>query len=123
MDFTPAFVELISQRRTDLRAELDAILPQPRAIVWEVGCGHGHFLARYSTDHPAKLCIGVDLRSDRITRALRKVEHARLPNCHFVRTEALEFIHALPSGVTFEEIWVLFPDPWPKKRHHKNRLL
>ena len=123
MDFTPAFVEHIAQRRADLRTELEAILPQPRPIVLELGCGHGHFLARYATEFPAKLCVGVDLRSDRIERALRKVAHARLNNCHFVRTEALEFLHSLPLGVTFEEIWVLFPDPWPKKRHHKNRLL
>jgi len=123
VDFTPAFVEIITQRRSELRAELGVILPEQRPIVLEIGCGHGHFLARYSAEHPAKLCIGVDLRSDRIDRALRKAERARLPNCHFLRTEALEFIHALPPGVTFEEIWVLFPDPWPKKRHHKNRLL
>jgi tRNA (guanine-N7-)-methyltransferase len=123
VDFTPAFVELITQRRTDLRNELGAILPLSKPIVLEIGCGHGHFLARYSTENPLKICIGVDLRSDRIDRAIRKAERARLPNCHFVRTEALEFIHALPAGVTFEEIWVLFPDPWPKKRHHKNRLL
>jgi len=123
VDFTPAFVELITQRRTDLRGELSAILPQPRPIVLEIGCGHGHFLAHYATEFPNKQCIGVDLRSDRIDRALRKADRARLANCHFIRTEALEFIHALPAGVTFEEIWTLFPDPWPKKRHHKNRLL
>jgi tRNA (guanine-N7-)-methyltransferase len=123
VDFTPAFVELIAKRRSDLRAELRAILPQPRPIVLEIGCGHGHFLARYATEFPEKLCIGVDLRSDRIDRALRKAERARLPNCHFIRAEALEFIQALPAEVGFEEIWVLFPDPWPKKRHHKNRLL
>lgn len=123
MDFTPAFVEHITQRRADLRTELEAILPQPRPIVLELGCGHGHFLARYATEFPEKLCVGVDLRSDRIERALRKVDHARLNNCHFVRTEALEFLHSLPNGVTFEQIWVLFPDPWPKKRHHKNRLV
>lgn len=123
MEFTPAFVELIAQRRSDLRAELGAILPQPRPIILEIGCGHGHFLARYATEFPSKLCIGVDLRGDRIDRARRKVDRARLSNCHFVRAEALEFLHALPTSVTFEEIWVLFPDPWPKKRHHKNRLL
>ncbi len=123
MDFTPAFVELIAKRRSDLRAELYAILPQPRSIVLELGCGHGHFLAQYAANFPDKLCIGVDLRSDRINRALRKAKHARLPNCHFIRTEAFEFIQAVPTEVGFEEIWVLFPDPWPKKRHHKNRLL
>ena len=123
MDFTPAFVELITQRRSDLRAEVGAILPQPRPIVLEIGCGHGHFLARYAAENPEKLCIGVDLRSDRITRALRKASHGGLTNCHFIRTEALEFLRAMPEGVTLAEIWVLFPDPWPKKRHHKNRLL
>ena len=123
MDFSPAFVELISQRRNDLRAELRSIMPEPRAIVLEIGCGHGHFLARYADENREKLCVGVDLRSDRIVRALRKAKHGRLNNCHFVRAEALEFIRALPAGVTLAEIWVLFPDPWPKKRHHKNRLL
>lgn len=123
VDFTPAFVEQIAQRRTDLRAVLAAILPEPRRIVLEIGCGHGHFLVRYAAENPGKFCIGVDLRSDRIVRAKRKVGHARVTNCHFIRSEALEFLHALPPGVTFEEIWVLFPDPWPKKRHHKNRLL
>lgn len=123
MDFTPAFVELIAQRRTDLRAELDAILPQASSIVLEIGSGHGHFLTRYAAEFPAKRCVGVDLRSERIARALRKVAHGRLLNCHFIRTEALEFLYALPPEVRFEEIWVLFPDPWPKKRHHKNRLM
>lgn len=123
MDFKPEFVEQVAARRAVLRAELGVLLPQPTAIVWEVGCGHGHFLARYATDFPAKNCFGVDLSSERIGRAQRKSGRARLPNCHFLRAEAREFLHALPAGIAFEEIWVLFPDPWPKKRHHKNRVL
>ena len=123
MDFKPEFVELITERRAALGAELAAILPQPRPVVLELGCGHGHFLARYATEFPKKTCIGVDLRSDRIERALRKARRPGLRNCHFIRAEARELLHALPAGVMLEEIWVLFPDPWPKKRHHKNRLL
>ena len=123
MAFKPEFIELIGERRAALRAELAVVLPQPRPVVLEIGCGHGHFLERYATEFPAKLCLGVDLRSDRITRARRKARRARLPNCHFIRAEAREFLLALQAGVTLAEIWVLFPDPWPKKRHHKNRLL
>jgi len=123
VDFKPEFVQLIAQRRSALRAELAAILPRPQPIVWEVGCGHGHFLERYSAEFPLRLCLGVDLSSERIARAVRKAQRVKSGNCHFVRAEALEFLHALPAGVTFEEVWVLFPDPWPKKRHHKNRLM
>jgi tRNA (guanine-N7-)-methyltransferase len=119
----PAFIELMAARRAELRAKIGAIFPAPQAIVWEIGCGHGHFLERYAAEFPQRLCLGVDLASERITRALRKSERGKLLNCHFIRADALEFLHALPKGVTLQEIWVLFPDPWPKKRHHKNRIL
>lgn len=121
--FKPEFLETIAQRRAALRAEVGALLPAPRAIVWEIGCGHGHFLVRYAQEFPAKFCVGVDIRLERLERSGRKRDRARLGNCHFVRAEAREFLHALPAGVTFAEIWVLFPDPWPKARHNKNRLL
>ena len=95
----------------------------PGPIVWEIGSGHGHFLVRYAQEFPAKHCVGVDIVLDRFERSQRKRERAAVANCHFVRAEAREFLLALPPAVTFAEIWVLFPDPWPKKRHHKNRVL
>ena len=114
---------MIAQRRADLRAAIAAALGRHRRIVWEIGCGHGHFLVRYATEHPGKYCVGVDLRLERLERSARKRDRSQLPNCHFLRAEAREFLHALPPDVAFEEVWVLFPDPWPKARHHKNRLL
>jgi tRNA (guanine-N7-)-methyltransferase len=106
-----------------LRTKLAALIPANTALTLEIGSGHGHFLTRYATEFPQRLCLGVDLISDRIRRAKRKAERAKLAHCHFVQAEARELIDALPAGVTFSELWVLFPDPWPKKRHHKNRLL
>ncbi len=123
MVFRPEFLALIAGRRAALRKELDVVLPVARPIVWEIGCGHGHFLARYAAENPGRLCFGVDISGPRIERARRKVARARLPNCHFLQAEAREFLNALPPGVSLEETWVLFPDPWPKKRHHKNRVL
>ena len=119
----PEFLEHISQRRAALRTELAALVPATAAIVLEIGCGHGHFLARYAVENPTRLCLGVDVIGERIGRAQRKASRARLANCHFIRAEARELIDSLPPGVTFAEVWVLFPDPWPKKRHHKNRIL
>ena len=119
----PEFVEHVTQRRAALRAELAALLPPAASIVFEIGSAHGHFLVRYAGEHPQKLCVGVDLRGERVDRAKRKADRAKLTNCHFIRAEARELIECLPPDVTFAEVWVLFPDPWPKKRHHKNRLL
>lgn len=117
------FLERIARRRSDLRAAVGAVLPSPRALVWEIGCGHGHFLVRYAEKFPEKYCLGVDVRLGRLERGDRKLHRAGVGNCHFLRAEAREFLLALPAGVTLEEVWVLFPDPWPKARHHKNRLL
>jgi len=121
--YKPEFLAHVAARRAALQAELAAIVPAGASIVLEIGSGHGHFLARYAAEHPSKLCVGVDLIGERIVRAKKKATRAKLTNCHFIRGEARELIDALPAGVTFAEVWVLFPDPWPKKRHHKNRIL
>jgi tRNA (guanine-N7-)-methyltransferase len=120
---TAAYQANLAERRTSLAAELRAILARPGPVVWEVGCGHGHFLAAYAEAHPGKTCIGIDIAGDRIARALRKRERARLDNLFFLRAEAQLFMETLPAGTALREIFLLFPDPWPKVRHHKHRLL
>lgn len=89
----------------------------------EVGCGHGHFLTAYAKAHPNELCVGIDIIMDRLERADRKKNRAAADNLVFVRAEAWEFLEALPAGVTFQKYFILFPDPWPKRRHQKNRIL
>ncbi len=121
--YQPEFLARIAERRAALRAELAVLLPAAQAIVWEIGSGHGHFLVSYAQAFPAKYCVGVDIIRDRLNRSGKKRDRAQLANCHFVQAEAREFLDALPAGITFDEIWVLFPDPWPKKRHHKNRIM
>jgi len=121
--YTPEFLAHITARRAALRTEAAATVPAHATITLEIGSGHGHFLTRYAAEHPEKLCVGVDLIGERIVRARKKAARAKLTNCHFIQAEARELIEALPAGVTFAEVWVLFPDPWPKKRHHKNRIL
>lgn len=123
MAYKPEFLARIAARRAALRAQLLALLPAGQPLVWEIGSGHGHFLVQYAGAFPGKYCVGVDIIRDRLARSGRKLARARLTNCHFVQAEAGEFLEALPPGVTLTEIWVLFPDPWPKKRHHKNRIL
>lgn len=120
----PEFVLHVESRQAELRSELPNVLPPPPAsIVLEIGCGHGHFLARYAEAHPDRFCLGIDIIKDRLERAAKKGRRAGLTNLHVHKTEATELIDCLPSGISLQAVFLLFPDPWPKKRHHKNRLV
>jgi tRNA (guanine-N7-)-methyltransferase len=120
---TTDYITRMGQRRAVLSQALGQIIPAHSRLVWEVGCGHGHFLAAYAAAHPDQLCVGIDIMGDRIARAIRKRNRAKLDHLHFVHADANDFLDALPAGVEFAAIHVLFPDPWPKRRHHKNRLM
>ena len=113
----------ITKRRSDLREEITRILPTTANLVCEIGCGHGHFLTAYAAAHPEQLCVGLDISGERIERAIRKRDRAKLANLYFIHAEARDFLDALPPKATLSDLYILFPDPWPKRRHHKNRLI
>ncbi len=119
----PERLALVGERRDALRHLLADLIPSGSRVVWEIGSGHGHFLTAYAKAHPEKLCLGIDISSDRIARAGRKRERGRVANLHFIRADAEDFLASLPQGVRFATIFILFPDPWPKRRHHKNRVV
>jgi tRNA (guanine-N7-)-methyltransferase len=119
----PAYAAVITQRRSSLRKWFANLLTSRQPLVWEIGCGHGHFLTAYAAAHPDQLCIGIDIVADRIERAERKRRRAHLSNLHFLHAEAHDFLASLPEESRFAAVYMLFPDPWPKRRHHKNRLL
>jgi tRNA (guanine-N7-)-methyltransferase len=119
----PEFGAILASRKLDLEAYLQRFLPPAGTFLWEVGCGHGHFLTAYAAAHRERTCIGVDLVGERIARAMRKRDRAALANLHFVRAEARLFLEALPARPCISDVFMLFPDPWPKSRHHKHRVL
>ncbi|HTJ79562.1 MAG TPA: SAM-dependent methyltransferase [Rariglobus sp.] len=114
---------LNSSRLAEIRAQLAPLLPTTQPITLEIGSGHGHFLTAYAAAHPNRFCIGIDLIADRLDRSVRKSNRAKLKNIAWVRAEALLFLEALPADIALAEIFVLFSDPWPKRRHWKNRVL
>ncbi len=121
---TPRYAALIEDRRRGLTAQLTTIFPKGEgSFLCEIGSGHGHFLTAYATANPTITCVGIDLIGDRIDRACRKRDRAGLKNLHFLQAEARLFLEQLPPAVRVANFILLFPDPWPKLRHHKNRLI
>lgn len=122
----PERVAEIAGRRAGL-ARVCADLLRDRspgeAIVLEVGCGHGHFLTAYAAAHPERFCLGIDLVSKRVACSQRKQAREGRDNLRFLKAEAGELLDALPPDTRLHAIFLLFPDPWPKRRHHRRRII
>ena len=117
------FASMAAARLQELAETTRNLFLGMETCVVEIGCGHGHLLTAYAAAHPKKTCIGIDIIADRITRANRKKNRARLANVHFINTSAEDFFAIFPSQIYVSELFIFFPDPWPKRRHHKNRLM
>jgi len=120
---TEKYRTLLAERRRVLREQTVAFIPAGASFVWEIGAGHGHFLTAYAQAHPTKLCVGIDIVGERVERAGRKRDRAKLANLAFFHAEARLFLQSIPPGARIAEIFVLFPDPWPKLRHRKHRIM
>lgn len=111
-------------RRKQVLAELlTQIVPRDRPCILEIGSGHGHFLTAYAAAHPDAYCLGIDILANRLTRSGKKRLRGGLVNVDFIKAEAGELLDAWPQDCLINSVFILFPDPWPKRRHHKNRLM
>lgn len=120
----PSYLARVEERLVALRTTLESDLPPDiREITWEIGSGHGHFLTKFASLNPGRLCVGIDLLGDRLRKAEKKRGAASVSNLKFFKAEAGEFLQCLPGHIQIVDVLILFPDPWPKKRHHKNRLI
>ena len=92
-------------------------------LTLEIGCGHGHFLTAYAEAHSQEFCLGIDRISKRIRKANEKVDKRALKNILFIKADSSEFFSVLPISVKIPKLFLLFLDPWPKKRHLKKRII
>lgn len=111
------------ERIAKLRSTLEAAFAPGTSIHLELGCGHGHWLTAFAENHSEKACLGVDLITHRIRKAEAKKGKRALRNLHFLKAEASELLAAWPADRPLADVFMLFPDPWPKARHHKNRMV
>ncbi|MBF0624416.1 MAG: tRNA (guanosine(46)-N7)-methyltransferase TrmB [Magnetococcales bacterium] len=106
------------------RAALAACWRRPPARLWlEVGFGNGDCLAHLAARHPGDGFIGVEVFLEGIAALVKKVERAGCDNVRVVRGHVHPVLRdRLPEGV-LDRVIINFPDPWPKARHHKRRLI
>ena len=99
------------------------MFPQTGPLEVELGSGDGSFLAQWSTRWPDRTFIGVERLLGRLRKLDRKAQRAGLTNLRLMRIEAGYFLEFLLPPASTEMLHVYFPDPWPKRKHHKHRLV
>jgi tRNA (guanine-N7-)-methyltransferase len=102
---------------------LGALFPKPQPLEVELGCGDASFLVELARQRPETNFIGVERLLGRITKLDRKGRRAGLQNIRGVRIESSYFLQYLLPPHSASAIHIYFPDPWPKKRHQKYRLI
>ena len=94
-----------------------------RPLGLELGMGKGRFLRDRAFQKPHVGYLGVELKKDRANKAALKLEDVGLESCRIIRSDVKDFFARIDPEARFDVIHLNFPDPWPKKRHTKNRLL
>lgn len=88
----------------------------------EIGFGNGDHLLAQAAAHPSTLCVGVDAYQSGFTLALRQAHENTIRNVRLANADVGSLLEEFPKAF-FDKIFILFPDPWPKTRHHKRRLV
>lgn len=105
------------------RLPLGKLFARAQLLEVELGAGDGSFLAQWAEAHPERNFIGVERLLGRLRKLDRKAQRFGLRNLRLMRIEAAYFMeYLLPSG-SLAALHVYFPDPWPKRKHRKNRLV
>jgi tRNA (guanine-N7-)-methyltransferase len=99
-----------------------ALQPDAAEVWLEIGFGGGEHMAAQAARRPDTLILGAEPFQNGVASALRHIDEAALTNVRVLDGDARELMAHLPDA-SLERIFVLFPDPWPKSRHNKRRIV
>lgn len=103
-------------------ASIDKAFGRAAPVLVEIGFGNGSALAEFASSNPEWNCVGIEVFRPGIGSLVNRCEKQDIKNVRIVDGEGLTYLESVPDN-SIDLIWVLFPDPWPKTRHHKRRLI
>ena len=115
----PVFGVLASDSPLDVAAAFGRVAP----LVLEIGFGMGEATVAMAAADPERDVLAVDVHTPGVGKLLRSLEEHGVGNVRVVEGDALHVLRVMLDGVELDEVRVYFPDPWPKARHAKRRLV
>ena len=101
--------------------DLIAIFGRIAPLDVDLGCGNGDLLCELARRHPERNFLGIDKLAGRVMKACRKA--GALDNVRILKVESSYAVRYLLPESSVENFYLLFPDPWPKRRHHRRRIV
>jgi len=123
---TRALAELMPAYGIEFREELlrpAAVFGRAAPLVLEIGSGMGETTARIAREAPGTDFIAVEVHGPGVGSLLKMIDREQLKNVRVIRHDAPEVLEKMIPDGALAGIHLFFPDPWPKKRHHKRRLV
>ena len=123
---TRAYETLLAQYALPYKAQpvdLDVAFGRTAPKTLEIGFGMGETTAAIAQAHPQVDYLGIEVHSPGVGSLLKQIGEQGLANVRIVQHDAVEVVQHMLSPSSLDAIHVFFPDPWPKKRHHKRRLI
>ena len=108
-----------SQERLDLKT----LFPDSRQVILEIGFGMGEATALIGRDFPETGFIAVDVHRPGVGKLFALIHEYGLSNIRVIQGDAHMIMHHMIEEESLDGVHLFFPDPWPKKRHHKRRIV
>lgn len=105
------------------RLDLDAVFGRAAPKVLEIGFGMGETTARIAAENPHIDYLGIEVHTPGVGALLKRIGELNLTNLRIVQHDAMLVIRHMLQEARLDGVHIFFPDPWPKKRHHKRRLI
>lgn len=105
------------------RLDLDQIFGRPAPKILEIGFGMGESTATIATAHPENDYLAIEVHTPGVGSLLNQIEQLELANLRIIQHDAVEVLQHMLPAACLQGVHIFFPDPWPKARHHKRRLI
>lgn len=114
---------MLQSTRMDWPTDWPAVFNRSASLLIEIGFGRADFLIDLAQKKPEANIIGVELSLPSLKKAEKKIEATELTNVRVLAGEAEQVLWTLCQPESLDEVYINFPDPWPKERHHYRRLI
>lgn len=107
----------------DFRLDVPAVFGRPAPLMVEIGSGGGDCVVHAAKQHPETNFLAIEVWTPGVAQTIAKAVHEGVANVRLICADAAQALPSMLGAASVQEVWTFFPDPWPKSKHHKRRLV